>query len=177
MGPSAQDRNEAFVELFAQHQRSLYGFIYTLVPNRADAEDVLSETSLELWRKFSEFELGSDFRAWACQIARYKTLNFLKRRRRSRVLFDDDLVAKLAEVRTARAAVYAAAQDALADCIGKLSESDQNLIRLCYGEKRSIKEAARALGRPVESVYTSLSRIRRILLDCIRETLVREGRA
>ena len=164
------DRTEAFVELFALHQRRLYGFIYTMVPNRADAEDLLSQTSLVLWRKFDTFQPGSDFGAWSCRIAHLEALNFLKQKRRSRVHFSEELVAKLAEVRTARSTVHFAYEAALIDCIAKLSESDRQLIRLCYETKQSIKEAAEELGRPAASVYASLSRIRRVLLGCIRQS-------
>jgi len=170
MESDRSDRTEAFVELFALHQRRLYGLIYTMVPNRADAEDLLSQTSLVLWRKFDTFQVGSDFGAWSCRIAHLEALNFLKQKRRSRVHFSEDLVTKLAEVRAARTSVHFGYESALLDCINKLSESDRQLIRLCYDTKRSIKEAAEELGRPAASVYASLSRIRRMLLGCIRQS-------
>ena len=31
--------------LMTQHQRRIFSYIYTLVPSRADAEDILQETS------------------------------------------------------------------------------------------------------------------------------------
>lgn len=162
------NRTEAFVELFSLQQRSLYGFIYTLVHNQADAEDLLQQTSLILWRKFESFEIGTDFNAWAHRIAHLEVLNFLKRKRRSRVCFSDELLAKLATVRTDRADLHAADRDTLLGCIEKLGDSDRRLIQCCYAEKQNIKSAAAELGRPAASIYTSLSRIRRLLLACIR---------
>ena len=55
--------------LMTRHQRQIFSYIYTLVPNRPDAEDLLQETSLVICEKFREFEVGTDFVAWACQIA------------------------------------------------------------------------------------------------------------
>ena len=164
------------MELFTLHQRSLYGFIYTLVPNPADAEDLLQQTSLVLWRKFESFELGSDFSAWACRIAHFEVLNFLRQKRRSRVLFNDELIAKLVTLRTGRAEVHSADRAALLDCVEELSEADRRLIKLCYAAKHNIKAAAEKLDRPAASVYTSLVRIRRVLLECIRRAGVEEGR-
>ena len=46
------DKNRLFLRLFLQNQRRLYAYILTLLPNRADADDVLQETSLVMWDKF-----------------------------------------------------------------------------------------------------------------------------
>ena len=99
LGHHGSDRNEVFVELLTLHQRRLYGFIYTLVPNTADAEDLLQQTSLVLWQKFNEFDLNSSFPAWACRIAHFLVLNHLREKRRSRVVLSDELIARLAETR------------------------------------------------------------------------------
>ena len=108
--------------------------------------------------------------------SRFEILNHLKQKRRSRVVFNDALIARLAEIRADRAEVHFADQAALAGCIEELSESDRKLIELCYATKRNIKAAAAALHRPVASVYTSLVRVRRILMECIRQASAEEGR-
>lgn len=176
LGHHGSDRNEAFVELLTLHQRRLYGFIYTLVPNPADAEDLLQQTSLILWRKFSEFDLDTDFSAWACRIARFEVLNYLKHKRRSRVVFNNETIVRLAEIRADRAEMHCSDRAALAGCVEKLPESDRKLINLCYATKRNMKAAAAALDRPVASVYTSLVRVRRVLMECIRQANIEEGR-
>jgi RNA polymerase sigma-70 factor (ECF subfamily) len=164
-----------FVELLTLHQRRLYGFIYTLVPNPADAEDLLQQTSLVLWQKFAEFDLDRSFPAWACGIAHFLVLNHLREKRRSRIVFSDELIARLAETRQNREEANLADPVALAGCIEALSESDRKLIGLCYTTKHNIKSAAAALGRPVTSVYMSLVRVRRLLMDCVRRTNAEEG--
>jgi RNA polymerase sigma-70 factor, ECF subfamily len=176
LGHHGSDRNEVFVELLTLHQRRLYGFIYTLVPNQADAEDLLQQTSLVLWRKFNTFDLDTDFSAWACRIAHFEVLNHLKQKRRSRVVFNDELISRLAEIRDERSELHSADRTALTGCVEELAESDRKLIELCYTTKRNIKAAAEALNRPVASVYTSLVRVRRILMECIRQTNAGEGR-
>jgi RNA polymerase sigma-70 factor, ECF subfamily len=164
------DRNEVFVKLLMLHQQQLYGFIYTLVPSPADAEDLLQQTSLILWQKFNEFDLNRSFPAWACGIARLEVLHYLREKRRSHVVFCDELIAQLAETRQHREEADLTNPVALAGCIEKLPEGDRKLIKLCYGAKRNIKAAAAALDRPVTSVYTSLVRVRRLLMDCIQQT-------
>jgi RNA polymerase sigma-70 factor (ECF subfamily) len=60
-----------FVELYLRHQRSIYAFISRLVQNYDESEDLLQKTGLVLWRKFNQFEPGTDFLAWARQIAKF----------------------------------------------------------------------------------------------------------
>ncbi len=175
VGHHSSDRNEVFVELLMLHQQRLYGFIYTLVPNPADAEDLLQQTSLVLWQKFHEFDLDKSFPAWACGIAHFQVLHYLRKKRRSHVVFSDELIAQLAKTRQNREESHLADSVALADCIDKLPESDRTLIKLCYAAKRNIKAAAADLDRSASSVYTSLVRVRRVLMDCIRRAEAEES--
>src|SRR5207249_11545384 len=66
-GPGV-DKSKIFLPLFLQNQRRLYAYILTLLPNRADADDVLQEASLVMWDKFDERAPPSDFTAWGCRI-------------------------------------------------------------------------------------------------------------
>lgn len=63
------ESRKRLMALMTRHQRQIFAYIYTLVPDRHDAEDLLQETSLVICEKFDEFRPGSDFVAWACQIA------------------------------------------------------------------------------------------------------------
>jgi RNA polymerase sigma-70 factor, ECF subfamily len=176
LGRHGSDHNEVFVELLTLHQRSLYGFIYTFVPNPADAEDLLQQTNLVLWEKSGDFDPHKSFSAWACGIAHFLVLHHLREKRRSRVVFSEELVARLAKVRHDQEDASLADSTILAGCVKELSESDQKLVELCYSAKHNIKAAAAALGRPASSVYVSLVRVRRLLMDCIKRISTEEGR-
>ena len=66
-GPSASaDRGHAeFIGLFAQHHSDILAYIYKLVHDRHDADDLFQRTSIVLWSKFDSFEPSSNFLAWA----------------------------------------------------------------------------------------------------------------
>lgn len=78
-GTAKPDRHAEFLRLYSRHHYRIPAYIYTLVPHRADAEDLLQETSIILWEKFEQFDPGSDFLAWACQVAFWKFGNHRKR--------------------------------------------------------------------------------------------------
>ena len=73
-----------FVELFTRHQRRLYLLILAQVPRPADAEEILQETNLVIWRKAAKFQPGTNFFAWAAQIAGYEVLKYRERKHRER---------------------------------------------------------------------------------------------
>lgn len=81
-----------FMSLVVSNQRSIWAFILCLVANKADAEDILQETLLEMWRKFDTFEVGTDFIAWGVTIAKYKIHEFRKKTKGAKLQFKNELV-------------------------------------------------------------------------------------
>jgi RNA polymerase sigma-70 factor, ECF subfamily len=174
MGHPNSSRTEAFVELSTSHQRQLLGYIFTLVRNMDDAEDLLQQTNLVVWRKFDDYQPGTDFMRWACHIAHLQALAFLRSKRRDPLRLNEQLLLQLADERLERGGAYEHYREALQICMDRLSAPDRELLNLCYGEPLSIKEIAERLGRSADSIYHSLQRIRYALLECINRTVARE---
>ncbi len=177
MSKAADGRDrEAFLELLALHEAQLLGFLCAIVPGFQDAEDLFQQTVLTMWQKFGDFEAGSSFVGWGCQIARFKAMNHLRAKRVPS--FDADTLEMLAttqqqedpELRLER-------RRALAKCLGKLREADLAIVRAAYAEGVSLKDLADQLGRSAGGVANSLARIRSALYECIRSTLALEGSA
>ena len=174
-GDSSARRTEEFVRLLSQYQPLIHGFIFTLLPNRTEADDLFQRTSILLWRKFDQFEAGTDFGAWACQIAKLEVRNFIRVRSRDRHRFSDDMLSSLADIRLALDSELELRREALRQCVAKLRDSDKQIIHHCYGpQATTAKEAAGRLGRPINTLYKALIRIRRVLFECIERT-VRTG--
>ena len=169
------DKGIEFVELLTQHQRSLYGYIYTMVRNSSDSDDILQETNVVLWNKRLEYKTGTSFTAWACRIAFYKAQNFLRAKGRSRVCFSDKLLSKLSDLQINREEIHTIQTAMLIYCLDKLSSASQQLLKLCFDENHSMQEVAKQLGRPVGSIYNTISKIRFKLWKCIKHTLKDEG--
>ena len=163
------------IELLARHKSQLFSYIVSIVHRVPDAEDVFQQTCIVLWEKFDRFQPGTDFVAWSSTIARNKAIQFLRTRDRERSGFSDALLSQLAARQEDRGELYAARARALGYCTKKLSIEDRKLLELCYRRDAKIKDAAAEIGRPVGSVYDSLSRIRRKLWVCITRVLKEEG--
>ncbi len=166
--------SEEFIQLFTKAQRQLYLFILAQTGNAQIAEEVLQETNLVIWSKYSQFEPGTNFMAWVRQIAVYEVLKWRQKRSRDKLTFSDDFVQRVAESFTPPAEQIERRQVALERCLEKLNTQDRKLIEQRYQPGISGKELANSLGRPPNSVYQSLGRIRKTLLECVQRTLTVE---
>lgn len=171
-------RNQDFMRLFIGHQRRFYGLILTLVPNIADADDLLQETATQMWQKFEDFVPGTDFAAWGLSFARFTVLSFYKKRKtQSRVVFDAELIDSVADEIAQVAPSSDRRHEALRGCLAKLPEQTRRLIELRYSAGATGKSVAEQLSKSVESVYKAISRTQEALLKCVERTLAAENRS
>lgn len=166
-----------FIQLFTRYQRKLYLFILAQIPYPVDAEEILQNANLVIWRKCGEFRPGSNFLAWASQIARYEVLKHLERRRRDRIQFTPEFIEQIADEALVDSSELELRRQALAVCLGKLRDQDRELIQLRYTPGENGTSIAESLNRPVNSIYQSLARIRRTLLECVNRRLAAEARS
>lgn len=172
---AASGPGEDFVRLFTQAQRALYLFILPLVNSPSDAEEVLQETNVVVLSKWRQFEPGTNFLAWCRAIARLEVFRFRRARHHRVQLMDDDVIELLVQQHEERPADYELQRNALSECLTKLRVQDQELIRRRYAPGMTGDEVAHDLGRPANSVYQSLGRIRRVLQECVRRRLAAGG--
>jgi RNA polymerase sigma-70 factor, ECF subfamily len=170
-------RVEQFAQLLATCQRRVFLYALSLLHNAADAEEVLQETNLVLWRKFDQYEPGTAFDRWACRIAYFEAMKFREKSRCREVLFSTEFVELLAQEADRRLDRLESRHHALLGCLGKLSDKDRRLVLERYQEKSTTESVARALGRSVQGTRKALHRIRMALLACIERTLAAEVRA
>ncbi len=165
-------RQAEIVCLIARHQASLHAFIISLMPGLDGVEDVLQETNMVLWEKRETYEVGTDFRAWACAIARFKAM--AHRRKIARLgtrSLEDDLLDMLATECAAGPDELDERLRALEKCLGRLDEPERGLVEHRYYSAAGLDEFATRSGRPVESLRVSLFRIRAALKKCISAEL------
>lgn len=168
----ARSRNETesrklLISLMTRHQRQIFSYIFTLVPHREDAEDILQETSQIICEKFDEFQPGTDFAAWACRIAYWRIRYARQKYARSKVIFNQEILDAVAQTAAPMQEELDRRHVALADCLEKLQERDRTLVLTRYEPGASVEEAARCSGRSLDAAYKALFRIRRLLFDCV----------
>jgi RNA polymerase sigma-70 factor, ECF subfamily len=170
------ERTAEFLRLFSANQPRLFAYILAMVPKWHDAEEILQQTSVVLWRSFDQFQSGTDFRAWANKTAFHQVLSFRKRQRRLAVPLSEQFVEAVADQCREMADDLDEQLQALAKCVEKLPPDERRLIAACYEPNAVTRRVAAQFGQPAGTVYKSLTRIRRGLLKCIEQTVAEDQR-
>lgn len=162
-------RVEEFVDLLARHDVHLTSYVMSMVPSATDAQDILQDTKLALWRSFNDYESGTNFGAWARRAALHRILDFRKRKLREskHLWFSDRCYELLAEEFESKPDLRDERILRLRECMAKLTQRNRQLLAIRYFQDSSIDDAAARVGRSVEATYRALSRIRLALRSCL----------
>ena len=169
--PLSAERQEEFVSLLNAAHGLLLRYVFSLLGNRHDAEDVLQHASLVMWRRFESFEPGTDFIAWATTVAFYEVRNFQRTMGRSRLEFDDDLMQTLAAERVIHVRQWSERVEALELCRKKLDSASRELLEAIYMDDIPVVELARRQGCAAKTLYNKLNFIRRALAECVQRQM------
>lgn len=163
----------AFGDLFDRHAPAIYNFCLRRSGDRTAAEDLVSATFLHAWRRRADVVLDHDsLLPWLYGVAANLTSRHIRGARRyeaararlPRPALEadpaDDVAVRLDEGRRA---------GRVSEAIASLPERDQDLLVLCAWQGFSYREAALALGVPVGTVRSRLSRARGRLRDLLAE--------
>jgi len=162
-----------FHDLIRPHERSVYGMVFSLLQNEADAEDAAQEAFLKAFRNLSKFRAESKFSTWLISIALNEARSKLRQKKAMKIESldagsEEDGHVSPAILRDWREVPYEALerkevrqmiQLALADLPGIYRE----IFLLRDVEELSVNESAEALGISVASVKVRLHRARMML--------------
>nr|WP_261361771.1 sigma-70 family RNA polymerase sigma factor [Aeoliella straminimaris] len=163
------------MQLFVVNQHRILGYLLTLVADRNIAEDLLQETAVTLLTKFDSFEQGTDFTAWACQVAYWKVKNYRRSCARSKILFSEKFIDKLSERTVEMGPTLDDRRKALDSCLERLDERDRAFLMARYEPDGSVARAGQTAGRTTQAAYKALQRLRRTLRDCVSLRLSNES--
>ena len=170
MSNLSNDRNSVFIELFSSNYTRIKSFILTLVPNTADADDIMQETSKILLEKFEDFEIGTNFLSWAFTIAKYQVLSY-RRKNNTKAPLSQELMDRLAAESYEPMEKESGRLDALRGCINDLNSKDKQLLDFRFVKRKTAREVSSIVGVAMNTVYRNESRILTLLMRCIHRKL------
>lgn len=165
------DPSTEFVELLARHDRALTLYVYALVSRQADAEDILQQTKMEMWKSFGGFERGTNFVAWARKVAFHQILGYRRKSKRDPLPLSDEMLEKLSDHVAGLSEHDQLRREALESCLHRMTGDQRRLILLRYQEELGVDRIAEKLSSTPGAVYRALSRMRLGLADCVRTRL------
>lgn len=161
------DTLAAFVKLLTNHQGDIRAFVISLMPGSSDVADVVQETNLVIWNKRENFEIGTNFLAWALTTARFQVMKYrLRQKRDGKVMFSDQFIDTLAEIQppTDTNDVYL---PALEECLERLNPKQREMISSRYSPGMSLQKQAVNTGETAGSLRIALMRLRAGLRQCV----------
>jgi RNA polymerase sigma-70 factor (ECF subfamily) len=162
------EATEAYLQLLNAVDRGLNVYIHSLVASNTDAQDLLQEVRITMWKHFGSFVPGGNPLAWARKIALHQILNYRRsQRKRSALSMDREFIEVVAQEIDRQSSSLNSRTEHLRDCLRKLPDSHRKLILWRYFEECGVEEIARKTERSVEAVYRLVSRIRVVLQECV----------
>jgi RNA polymerase sigma-70 factor (ECF subfamily) len=168
------DHQQEVLQLFVRHQPRIKGFIVSLLGDFGSVEDVLQETFLVVQRKAGEFAPGSNFIAWAFQIARFQVMKVQSQHQRANRRLSDEVLEALA-ASAPEEPFDESRLTALPGCVAKLAPQARRIVDLFYEHEHRPHEIAQVLSWTPTAVSVALSRARRFLRECIEQQMRRSA--
>ena len=167
-------QHQLFAERLVRNQQRIYRYIVSLVPNRADAEELFQQTSLTLWECWERYDSALDFFPWACGVAHNHVRNFQRKRQNTQAQLSADVLDLLAE----RSQALRQREDdrliALEACLAQLAQRQRHVIEGYYAGK-TVQMLAQQQETSTNAVYKLLDRLRKALHECISLRLAQGG--
>jgi RNA polymerase sigma-70 factor, ECF subfamily len=170
----------AFAALYKAVSAPLLGVILRIQRDRAQAEDVLQEIFVNIWRAAQSFDAArAQPMTWLTSIARNRAIDSLRRGKTevatvsSLAADDDDDGPNLVDTLPSdldgpmQALEHAAQAKAVSRCIGALSAEQQQCVALAYYQGLSHSEVAEHLKQPLGTVKSWVRRALMSLKDCL----------
>ena len=177
----AAGHDAALNNLMERHATPVFQFLYRMVGNEDDANDLAQETFVRVFKSRKSFRTNEKVSTWLYTIAANLARNHFRWRRRHPAV---SLEAEIADSQqtlggTLPANTPTPVEQALAveraavvrAAVGKLPEDLHEAIVLCEWEARSVAEAAAILDTTPKAVESRLYRARRILRERLKSWL------
>lgn len=143
---------EAFRMLVERHSRAVYRLAYRLTSHAQDAEEVVQETFLRVFRNLGGFEERARFRTWLYRVASNAAMDQLRRRQRqgdreTPLETQEGVIAfPVSGPGPEHTAASGQVGDRIAAAMERLTPAERTAFTLRHLEGRSIQEIEEALG-------------------------------
>ncbi len=165
-----------FAELYNRYFQRIYNFVYMRMRNHAEAEEVVQETFLAVFRSFQNYRGQSSLLSWIYGIAKNTANNALRRARSQSERIDladeEDLLPRssIGLASPAEQLDMQRFQDQLSHRLEELSDWQTEIFALRHFENLSISEISERTDRSNDAVRSSLYRVKRVFLEAAQGT-------
>lgn len=163
-------QNEAFNLLLNKYQQKIYWHIRRLVIDHDDADDLVQETFIKVWKNLANFRSESQLYTWIYRIATNESITFLNKKKLKNNISLDDINTELADSLTSSSYFDGdKAQRKLQEAILTLPDKQRIIFNMKYFDDMKYDEISEVLGTSVgalkASFHIAVKKIESILLN------------
>jgi RNA polymerase sigma-70 factor (ECF subfamily) len=154
----ARKDEPALAALYDRYRLTLFGLLMRILNSREEAEDVLQEVFLQVWRRAADFDerRGRPF-TWLVTLTRSRAIDRLRQlHSRERLVSSDAEVLAFSVLDPAQAAFRSEQRELVAGALAELSEEQRYTLTLAYFEGLTQSEIAARLSSPLGTVKTRM---------------------
>lgn len=163
-------QNEAFNLLLNKYQQKIYWHIRRLVIDHDDADDLVQETFIKVWKNLANFRSESQLYTWIYRIATNESITFLNKKKLKNNISLDDINTELTDSLTSSSYFDGdKAQRKLQEAILTLPDKQRIIFNMKYFDDMKYDEISEVLGTSVgalkASFHIAVKKIESILLN------------
>lgn len=157
---------DACQRLLNLYKGRIFSYVYRMVRNYHDAEDITFDTFIKCFKSLDRFDQTRSFSTWIFTIAHNVTIDFLRKNKQEYEYFDnrhavgDDFVQEYEKKQKL---------ENIEQAIAKLPSLDREIVILFHREEYSYQEISEILDIPVTTIKTRLHRARKRLRELVHE--------
>jgi RNA polymerase sigma-70 factor (ECF subfamily) len=149
-------RNEAFNLLLKKYQQKLYWHIRRMVIDHDDADDIVQDTFVKVWKNLPGFRNDAQLYTWMYRIATNECITFLNKKKQKNNIPLDDVAYELSDTLADSAHFNGdKAQLKLQQAILTLPEKQRLVFNMKYFEDMKYEEMSEVLGTSVGALKAS----------------------
>lgn len=157
---------DAYRGLLDLYKGRIFSFVYRIVRNYDDAEDITFDTFVRCFKSLTSFNRTRSFSTWLFSIAHNLTVDFLRKNKQGYELLDERLPSRDDIVQEYEKNEQL---ESIERALVKLAPIDREIVIFFYKGDKSYKEISEILNIPVTTIKTRLHRARKKLKDLVRE--------
>jgi len=149
-------RNEAFNLLLKKYQQKLYWHVRRMVIDHDDADDLIQDTFVKVWKNLPGFRSDAQLYTWMYRIATNECITFLNKKKQKNNIPLDDVSYELADT-LADSSYFNGdqAQLKLQQAILTLPEKQRLVFNMKYYDDMKYEEMSEVLGTSVGALKAS----------------------
>jgi RNA polymerase sigma-70 factor (ECF subfamily) len=162
-------------ELINRYQRKLFIYLYRLIGNKEETEDLLQNVFLKVYKYCDNFDTQRKFSSWIYRIAHNEAVNYIKRKNIKKFISLEDFVSDKDRIETksntkSPMEVWMSKElrNEMKEALKKIPDKYREVLEMRYFAEKSYEEISKILKKPVNTVGTLINRAKQRLESVVK---------